>query len=31
MNGWKLSGLGAEWGEDGLREFYVPQHIDVAV
>lgn len=31
MNGLKLSGLGAEWGEDGLREFLVPQHIDVAV
>lgn len=31
MNGWKLSGLGAEWGEDGLREFLAPQHIDVAV
>lgn len=31
MNGLKLSGLGAEWGEDGLREFFVPQHIDIAV
>ena len=31
MNGYKLSGLGAEWGEDGLREFLAPQHIDVAV
>ena len=31
MNGYKLSGLGAEWGEDGLREFLAPQHIDVAI
>jgi aldehyde dehydrogenase (NAD+)/betaine-aldehyde dehydrogenase len=29
--GLKLSGNGSEWGEDGLREFLVPQHIDVAV
>ena len=29
--GLKLSGLGSEWGEDGLKEFLVPQHIDVAV
>jgi aldehyde dehydrogenase (NAD+) len=31
MNGYKHSGLGAEWGEDGLREFLCPQHIDVAL
>jgi aldehyde dehydrogenase (NAD+)/betaine-aldehyde dehydrogenase len=31
MNGYKLSGLGAEWGEDGLREFMAPQHIDVSL
>jgi aldehyde dehydrogenase (NAD+) len=31
MNGYKLSGIGAEWGEDGLREFLAPQHIDVAL
>jgi aldehyde dehydrogenase (NAD+) len=31
MNGYKHSGLGAEWGEDGLREFLSPQHIDVAL
>jgi aldehyde dehydrogenase (NAD+) len=28
MTGYKLSGLGSEWGEDGLREFLRPQHID---
>lgn len=31
MTGWKFSGLGSEWGEDGLREFVVPQHIDQAM
>lgn len=31
MTGCKLSGVGSEWGEDGLREFFHPQHIDVAV
>jgi len=31
MTGYKLSGIGSEWGEDGLREFVVPQHIDVAL
>ena len=31
MSGLKQSGLGAEWGQDGLREFLTPQHIDVAV
>ncbi len=31
MTGYKLSGLGSEWGEDGLREFVVPQHIDLAL
>jgi aldehyde dehydrogenase (NAD+)/betaine-aldehyde dehydrogenase len=31
MTGCKLSGLGSEWGLDGLREFLVPQHIDCAV
>jgi len=31
MNACKLSGLGSEWGIDGLREFLVPQHIDYAV
>lgn len=31
MNGYKHSGLGAEWGEDGLREFVSPQHIDLAL
>jgi len=25
--GWKQSGIGSEWGEDGLREFLVPKHI----
>jgi aldehyde dehydrogenase (NAD+) len=30
MAGYKQSGLGVEWGEDGLREFLLPQHIDVA-
>lgn len=31
MQGYKLSGMGSEWGEDGLREFVVPQHIDLAL
>jgi len=31
MTGYKHSGLGSEWGEDGLREFLLPQHIDVPV
>jgi aldehyde dehydrogenase (NAD+)/betaine-aldehyde dehydrogenase len=28
MTGYKQSGVGSEWGEDGLREFLRPQHID---
>ena len=28
MMGYKHSGVGAEWGEDGMREFLLPQHID---
>lgn len=28
MTGYKNSGVGAEWGEDGLREFMLAQHID---
>lgn len=31
MIGYKHSGVGAEWGADGLREFMQPQHIDVPV
>ena len=31
MTGYKHSGVGSEWGEDGLREFVVPQHIDCAL
>jgi aldehyde dehydrogenase (NAD+)/betaine-aldehyde dehydrogenase len=31
MTGYKHSGVGAEWGEDGLREFMLPQHIDCAL
>lgn len=31
MTGYKHSGIGSEWGEDGLREFMLPQHIDVPV
>ena len=31
MMGYKHSGVGAEWGEDGLREFLLPQHIDCAL
>lgn len=31
MTGYKHSGVGSEWGEDGLREFMLPQHIDVPV
>ena len=27
LAGWKQSGVGAEWGEDGLREYLVPQHL----
>lgn len=29
--GYKHSGVGAEWGEDGMREFVRPQHIDLAL
>lgn len=29
--GWKHSGLGCEWGEDGIREFLLPQHIQWAL
>ena len=29
--GCKHSGIGTEWGEDGLREFLRPQHIDCRV
>jgi len=29
MIGYKHSGVGAEWGDDGLREFLLPQHIDL--
>lgn len=29
--GYKHSGVGTEWGEDGLREFLRPQHIDCKV
>ena len=28
MMGYKHNGVGAEWGEDGMREFLLPQHID---
>jgi aldehyde dehydrogenase (NAD+) len=31
MIGYKHSGVGAEWGDDGLREFMLVQHIDVPV
>jgi aldehyde dehydrogenase (NAD+)/betaine-aldehyde dehydrogenase len=31
MIGYKHSGVGAEWGEDGMREFIVPQTIDLAL
>lgn len=31
MQGYKHSGVGSEWGEDGMREFLLPQHIDVPV
>ncbi len=31
MMGYKHSGVGVEWGEDGLREFLLPQHIDCPV
>jgi len=29
--GWKHSGIGCEWGEDGILEFLEPQHIQWAV
>jgi aldehyde dehydrogenase (NAD+)/betaine-aldehyde dehydrogenase len=29
--GWKHSGIGREWGEDGIMEFLEPQHIQWAV
>ncbi len=31
MMGYKHSGVGAEWGEDGMREFLHPQHIDCPI
>lgn len=31
MGGWKQSGIGLEWGEDGVREFLEPQHIQWAI
>lgn len=31
MIGYKHSGVGAEWGEDGSKEFMLPQHIDCAL
>ncbi|MDN5842121.1 MAG: aldehyde dehydrogenase family protein [Alcaligenaceae bacterium] len=31
MTGYKHSGLGSEWGDDGLKEFMRPQHIDCPV
>lgn len=31
MIGYKHSGVGAEWGEDGLREFLLPQHFDCPI
>lgn len=31
MSGYKNSGVGDEWGEDGLREFLLTQHIDVPI
>jgi aldehyde dehydrogenase (NAD+) len=31
MTGYKDSGVGSEWGQDGLREFTRPQHIDCAL
>jgi aldehyde dehydrogenase (NAD+)/betaine-aldehyde dehydrogenase len=31
MTGYKHSGVGSEFGEDGLREFMLPQHIDLAL
>jgi len=31
LTGYKHSGVGSEWGEDGIREFLRPQHIDCAL
>jgi aldehyde dehydrogenase (NAD+)/betaine-aldehyde dehydrogenase len=31
MTGYKHSGVGSEWGEDGLMEFLLPQHIDCSL
>jgi aldehyde dehydrogenase (NAD+) len=27
FGGWGASGIGREWGEEGIREFLEPQHI----
>lgn len=31
MIGYKHSGVGAEWGDDGMREFLLPQHVDIPI
>lgn len=31
ISGWKQSGIGCEWGDDGIREFLEPQHIQWAL
>ena len=31
ISGWKQSGIGREWGDDGILEFLEPQHIQWAV
>lgn len=27
LSGWKMSGVGTEWGDDGIAEYLLPQHI----
>lgn len=31
ISGWKQSGIGCEWGDDGIMEFLEPQHIQWAI
>jgi aldehyde dehydrogenase (NAD+) len=31
ISGWKQSGIGREWGDDGIMEFLLPQHIQWAL
>ena len=31
LSGWKMSGTGTEWGDDGIAEYLLPQHIQWAL